>query len=141
MSENKKTVGVGIGVMVIRDGKILLAKRKSELGKGTYCWPGGKMHYMESFEECAKREIREETGIEIENVRFLRLLNLKEFAPKHFVDIELLADWKSGEGELREPDKFEEWKWYDLDNLPEPMFFPQYSSIEAYKTGKNYYDN
>lgn len=139
--EKEEKIGVGIGVMVIRDGKILLAKRKGNLGKGTYCWPGGKMEYMESFEECAKREMREETGIEIQNVRFLRLLNLKQFSPKHFIDIELLADWKSGEAQLLEPDKFEEWKWYDLNNLPEPMFFPQYSSIEAYRTGKNYYDN
>lgn len=141
MLENDKKIGVGIGVMVLREGKILLAKRKGELGKGQYCWPGGKMEYMESFEACAKREVLEETGIEIENVRFLRLLNLKNFAPKHFIDIELLADWKSGEAQLLEPDKFETWNWYDLDHLPEPMFLPQYSSIEAYKTGKNYFDN
>lgn len=141
MSENENKIGVGIGVMIIRDGKVLLAKRKSNLGKGEYCWPGGKMEYMESFEECAQREVREETGIEIENVRFLRLMNLKHFAPKHFVDIELLADWKSGEAKLLEPDKFESWEWYDLDKLPEPLFYPQYSSLEAYKTGKNYFDN
>ena len=141
MLENKKKIGVGIGVMVLRDGKVLLSKRKGDLGKGEYCWPGGKMEYMESFEECARREVREETGMEIKNVRFLRLMNLKHFAPKHFIDIELIADWESGEAQLLELEKFESWEWYDLDALPEPLFYPQYTSMEAYKTGKNYFDN
>ena len=134
-------IGIGIGVMVMRDGKVLLAKRKSELGRGEYCWPGGKMEFGESFEECARREVLEETGMKIKNIRFLRLMNLKHFAPKQFVDIELMADWASGEPELLEPDKFEEWQWYELDNLPEPLFYPQISSLEAYKTGKNYFDS
>jgi 8-oxo-dGTP diphosphatase len=141
MSGHEQKIGVGIGVMVLRDGKILLAKRKTDLGKGEYCWPGGKMEYGESFEECARREVREETGMEIKNIRFLRLMNLKHFAPKHFVDIELIADWDSKEPQLLEPDNFESWSWYDMDKLPEPLFFPQYSSIEAYRTGKNYFDN
>ena len=54
------------------------------------------MEYMESFEECAVREVREETGIEIANVRFLRLLNLKTYVPHHYVDVGLVADWKAG---------------------------------------------
>ena len=37
---------------------------------------------MESFEDCARREVMEETGIEIHNIFFLRLMNLKEHAPK-----------------------------------------------------------
>lgn len=71
---------VGIGVMVIRDGKVLLGRRQGSHGAGHYAWPGGHLEYMESFEECAKREVREETGIEIDNVRFLRLYNLKQYA-------------------------------------------------------------
>lgn len=141
MSEDEKRIRVGIGVMIFKDGKILLGKRKSALGKGQYGWPGGGLEYMESFEECARRECREEAGIEIKNIRFLRLLNLKDFAPKHYVDIELVADWESGEPQTLEPDKCESWQWYDLDRLPEPLFAPEYSSIEAYKTGKNYFDN
>ena len=141
MPENEKRITVGVGVMVFKDGKVLLAKRKGSFGDGEYAWPGGKMEYMESFEECARREVREETGMEIKNVRFLRLMNLKHYAPWHFVDLELVADWQSGEPQLLEPDKFDEWQWYDFDKLPEPMLYPQYSSIEAYKTGKNYFDN
>lgn len=132
---------VGIGVMIIKNGRVLLGKRKSSHGTGEYAWPGGHMEYTESFERCAKRETFEEAGIEIENVRFLRLLNLKDYAPKHYVDIGLVADWKSGEPRVCEPDKIESWNWYEMDKLPAPLFSALPTYFEAYKTGKNYYDN
>ena len=132
---------VGIGVMIMKDGKVLMGKRKGSSGGGTYAWPGGKMDYMESFADCARREVMEEAGIEIDNIRFLKLTNLKTYAPKHYVDIGLMADWKSGEPKTMEPEKCEGWDWYDLDNLPTPLFatIPEY--FEALKTGKNYWDN
>lgn len=131
---------VGVGVMIMKDGKVLLGKRKGSHGAGEYAWPGGHFEYMESFEQCAKRETVEETGMEIENIRFLRLLNLKVYAPKHYVDIGLIADWKSGEPKIMEPDKTEGWDWYDIDNLPGPLFSTIPTYIEAYKTGKNFWD-
>ena len=39
-----------------------------------------------------------------------------------------------------EPDKCEGWDWYNLNNLPKPLFEPCDISIDSYKTGKNYYD-
>src|SRR5205814_708790 len=83
-------------------------------------------------------ETREETGMEIDNVRFLRLLNLKTYAPKHYVDIGLIADWKNGEPAVMEPDKVESWNWYEIDNLPTPLFSTIETYIEAYKTGIYY---
>ena len=131
---------VGIGVMIIKDGKVLLGKRKGSHGAGEFAWPGGHMEYMESFADCAKREVQEETGMEIENIRFLRLMNLKDYAPKHYVDIGLLAEWKSGEPKIMEPDKIEGWRWYEMDQLPEPLFTTIPSYIVAYKTGKIFWD-
>ena len=126
--------------MVMRGGTVLLGKRKGSHGEGEYAWPGGHMEHMESFEECAKREVMEETGMEIENVRFLRLSNLKDYKPKHYVDIGLIADWKDGEAQVIEADRIEHWDWYDIDHLPEPLFATIPSYIEAYKTGKNFWD-
>lgn len=139
MSDEKLTK-VGIGVFVMKDGKVLLGKRKSAHGEGDYETPGGHLEYMESFEDCARRECKEEAGIEIENIRFLYLKNLKEFVPKHYVHIELLADWKSGEPQVLEPEKKENWEWYELDNLPEPMFITETLAVEALKTRQNYWD-
>lgn len=126
--------------MVYKDGKILIGKRKSSHGTGEYAWPGGHMEYMESFEGCAKREVREETGIEIKNVRFVRLMNLKQYAPKHYVDIGLAADWESGEPQVMEPEKCDGWAWYAPDAMPEPLFGTLPTYFEALKTGKNFWD-
>ncbi|HEU5114557.1 MAG TPA: NUDIX domain-containing protein [Candidatus Paceibacterota bacterium] len=131
---------VGIGVMVVKDGKVLLGKRKGSHGAGEYAWPGGHLEYMESFTDCAKREIMEETGIEVDNIRFLRLMNIKDYAPKHYVDIALLADWKKGEPKVLEPNKVESWGWYDIDSLPQPLFKGIPYTIEAFKTGRNFWD-
>ena len=131
---------VGVGVMVLKDGKVLLGKRKGSHGESQFAWPGGHMEYMESFENVAKREVKEETDMEVENVRFLRLYNLKEYAPKHYVDIGLVADWKSGEPKVMEPEKCEGWNWYDMDTLPAPLFATVPTYIEAYKTGRNFWD-
>src|SRR3989344_854683 len=100
---------VELGILIFKDGKVLLGKRKhaNGLGDGQYAGTGGHLEYMESIEECAKRETLEEAGIEIENVRFLCAINLKDYPPKHYLDIGLVADWKSGEPKVMEPEKLE----------------------------------
>ena len=125
----------GVGVMIFKDGKVLLGKRKGSFGAGEYAFPGGHLEYMESFIECAKRETKEESGIEIENVKFGHLGNLKEYAPKHFIQVGMVADWKSGEPKIMESNKCDGWGWYDLDNLPPPLFFATKLCIEAHKEG------
>ncbi|MBI2048594.1 MAG: NUDIX domain-containing protein [Parcubacteria group bacterium] len=113
---------VGVGVMIFKNGKVLLGKRKGSHGSGEYSFPGGHLEYMESFEECARREVLEEAGIEIENIKFNYVANVKQYAPKHYVHIGLIAAWKAGKPRVMEPDKNEGWGWYDLNNLPEPLF-------------------
>jgi len=140
MKFNENQPITGIGVAVLKNGKILLGKRKGAHGAGEYAFPGGKLDYLESFEECARREIREECGIEIENIRFQFVANLLHYKPKHYTHIGLLADWKSGEAKILEPEKCEGWDWYDVDNLPQPLFLPTELFFDSLKTGKNYYD-
>lgn len=131
---------VGIGVMIMKNGKVLLGKRKSLLGGGDFAWPGGHLEYMESFENCVRREVREETGLEIKNIRFLRVYNMKEYAPKHYTDLAFVADWVAGEPKVLEPERCESWDWYDLDKLPSPLFVAEPITLDSYKTGKNFYD-
>jgi 8-oxo-dGTP diphosphatase len=95
---------------------------------------------MESFEGCARREVSEECGIEIKNIRFLYLANVKKYEPKHYVHIGLVADWRVGEPKILEPQKAEEWKWYGLSELPEPLFEMCKLSFDAYKNGFKYFD-
>lgn len=134
------SIQVGIGILIFKNGKALLSKRKGSHGRGEYASPGGHLEFGESFAECAKRECREETGIEIKNIRFVRLANLKKYEGKHYVDVGLAAEWKSGEPRVLEPEKAESWDWYDIDNLPKPLFATIESYFEAMKTGQNFFD-
>lgn len=131
---------VGVGVMLLKDGKVLMTKRKGSHGAGDYGFPGGHLEYMETFEDCAIRETREECGLEIKNIKFLYVTNVMKYAPKHYVYIGVVAEWASGEPQLLEPEKAESWGWYDLDDLPEgPTFTFCKLAFNAYKTGKTYY--
>jgi 8-oxo-dGTP diphosphatase len=131
---------VGVGVLVMKDGKLLLGKRKGSHGAGEYAYPGGHLEHMESFAECAAREVMEETGMRVGPIRFLRLMNTRHYAPRHYVDIAVVAEWVSGEPEVREPDKVEGWAWYDLSNLPSPLFAFVPSALEALATGRQFWD-
>jgi 8-oxo-dGTP diphosphatase len=63
------TVRVGVGVIIERDGKILLGLRKSEHGEGRWGFVGGHLEHGESPEDCVRREAREEIGAELENLK------------------------------------------------------------------------
>ncbi len=131
---------VGVGIMILKDGKVLMSKRKGSHGAGEYAFPGGHLEYMESFEDCAVRETREECGIKITNIRFQYLANITSYAPKQYAHIGLVADWKAGEPTVLEPERSEGWKWYDLDHMPTPMFVSCALAFHSHKTGKSFYD-
>lgn len=121
----QKIVRVGVGVCIFRDGKILLGQRQkdSKRGIGSWCPPGGKLEFGESFEECARRETLEESGVAISEPQIITVTN-DIFNEEHFITIYMRADWASGEPQVLEPHKIAEWTWFDGDNLPEPLFFP-----------------
>ena len=139
--EPEQKIRVGIGVMVFKDGKTLAGKRKGAHGVGEYAWPGGHLEFMESFADCAKRETLEECGLEITNIRFQFLANIKKYGNTHYTHIGLVADWKSGEPKVLEPHKCESWDWFDVDSLPENLFEACRLSVDSLKTGRNYYDS
>lgn len=132
---------VGIGIMIFKEGKVLLGKRRGSHGAGEFGFPGGHMEHGESFAGCARRETEEESGLAIENIRFQVLANITAYPPHHYVYVGVAADWKKGKPEVREPEKCESWGWYDLTALPEPLFLPCALTIESWKTGEHYLDS
>ncbi|MBU1082983.1 NUDIX domain-containing protein [Patescibacteria group bacterium] len=114
---------VGVGVIVIQDDKVLLGKRKNAHGEGSWAFPGGHLEMNETLEECSKRETTEEAGIEIKNIKPLTFTNdiFKE-ENKHYITCFVTADYDSGEVSVMEPDKCEEWGWFEWNNLPQPLF-------------------
>lgn len=121
----KSPVRVGIGVFIWKDGMILMGQRRGAHGDGSWCVPGGHLEAGESWETCAAREVREETGLSIQNVRFLAATNdIFHDDSKHYVTIWMESDWQAGQPAIMEPDKFVRLEWRRLDNLPEPLFLP-----------------
>jgi 8-oxo-dGTP diphosphatase len=139
--EEKQKPKVGVGLLLIKGNQVLLGKRKGAHGSGEYGGPGGHLELMESFEGGLRREIEEEAGskLKIKNLRFLCVTNLRKYAPKHYIDIGMVADWEAGEPQVMEPDKLENWKWYDIGNLPAPLFAVEPNYVKAYKTGQTYF--
>jgi 8-oxo-dGTP diphosphatase len=124
---------VGIGVLIIKDGRVLMGKRKNAHGEGDWCFPGGHLEFNESWEDCALRETEEEVGIKIKNLRFGTATNdIFEKESKHYITIIILADYDSGEVKLREPEKCEKWDWFEWDKLPQPLFVPQQNLLKQH---------
>lgn len=116
---------VGVGVFIMRNNKILLLKRKGTYGRGTWATPGGHLEFKESFEECAKREVREEVGIKIKNQLFLAVTNdVLEEEGKQCIAIFMKSEDFEGEPENKEPERCEELGWFSWEHLPEPLFEP-----------------
>lgn len=123
---------VGLGVAILKEGKILFGKRKNAHGEGSWCYPGGHLEFNESWEECARREVMEETGITIKNLRFGTVTNdIFEKEGKHYITIIMIAEPDEGEVKVMEPDKCEGWNWFEWNNLPEPLFIPTQNLLKA----------
>ena len=118
-----KQVRVGVGVFIIKDGKFLVQQRHGSHDSDTWALPGGGMEFGETFEETAKREVLEETGLHIKNIRFAALTNdIFTKSGKHFATIWMLADWESGTERIMEPKKCRKQLWCTLDTVPTPQF-------------------
>lgn len=122
---------IGVGVLVIKDDKILLGKRKNAHGEGSWAPPGGHLEFGETIEQCAVRELLEETGLVAETVCTLNWVeNVFEEEQKHYITFFVLVDQFSGKPKALEVHKTEKWEWFGFDSLPEPLFAPLQTLLE-----------
>jgi 8-oxo-dGTP diphosphatase len=125
---------VGISVLTLcprlHPGCVLISQRLTSLGCGTLQLPGGHLEYGESFEECARRELKEETNLECSQSSLKLVLvtdslfTVEDGGPRHYVtllmrteiDDDSLLQWM-------EPDKNTEWKWVRWTDLKDKNLF------------------
>lgn len=120
-----KEVRVGVAVIIVRDDCILLGQRLGSHGAQTWATPGGHLEVGESIENCAKREVLEETGLVVNSLQKLGFTNdIFEDEGKHYVTLFVGAGCEQGEPQLLEPDKCAQWQWCNVNELPEPLFLP-----------------
>ncbi|KAJ5477290.1 hypothetical protein N7539_007434 [Penicillium diatomitis] len=112
---------IGVGVFVLNaEGKFILGKRKGSHGADTWALPGGHLEFGESWETCAEREILEETGLKIRDIRYLTATNSVFVAEnKHYVTIFMGAKVEDDQGEpwIVEPEKCSAWEWCSWEDL------------------------
>jgi len=138
---------VGVGIIVIKkeDGKsfIMLHQRKRNAGIGYWGSGGGHLKLGESLQAGALRELSEEAGeqVIVDNVTFMGVMNFTQMQPRHYVDVSFVADWISGEPTNNAPEETTDWQWFDMEDLPSPLFPPLEKYLVALKTGQNFFDS
>ena len=101
MAESE-SIKLGVGAVVFRGDEILIIKRAKPPFKGHWSIPGGGLEYGEAVVDAVIREVREETGVEIE---ITGLLDVFDGLPghqdsdftRHVVMIDYICEWRSGE--------------------------------------------
>lgn len=114
----------GVGVLILRDGKVLLGRRRGSHGEGHWAPPGGHPDPGETPEATAAREVREETGLRIVRARVGPTTEDRFPEGKHYLTTFVIADAPEGEPTNLEPHKCEGWEWSSWDALPAPLFLP-----------------
>jgi 8-oxo-dGTP diphosphatase len=95
--------------------------------------PGGHLEFGETVEQCAAREVSEETGLDIQVVAsgpYTNNMFPKE--GKHYVTLFVVAHAPTGVPQVREPSKCSAWRWFRWSELPCPLFPPL---ISLYASG------
>lgn len=129
---------VGVGVLITRNGKILVGKRLSAHGSGHWQIPGGHLEHGESFEAAAIREAREETGLTDLKAKGVVSVHNDIAFDTHYVSIGVLLECPSGEPTNPEPEQSSDWHWRDPEDLPEP-FFPHSLNVVTNWLNKTVY--
>lgn len=120
--DETKVPRVGVGCVVSRGTQLLLVKGH----RGYWAPPGGHLDFGESPEQCAVRETLEETGLGVDNVRFVAVTNdLIPETNRHYITIWMRADTLSGEAYVSDSLEIAELGWFERDALPSPrhIFF------------------
>jgi 8-oxo-dGTP diphosphatase len=115
---------VGVGVLVRRDGDLLLLHRQGSHGAGTWCPPGGHLETGEEPRAAAARELAQETGLRAGALRFVGATNdVFRDEARHYLTLWFEAE-AQGTATLASPREAAELGWFPQDALPAPLFLP-----------------
>lgn len=127
-------VRVGVGVFMWKDGLFLMGKRRGSHGHNSWSIPGGHLEFNETIEQCAVREAKEETNLDVRNVSLVAVTeDMFREDQKHYVTIWVRCDVVGGDLKITEPNKWIGSEWRDFKSLPSPLFEPCWSNLRKIK--------
>ncbi|GAA1191611.1 nucleotide triphosphate diphosphatase NUDT15 [Pseudonocardia alaniniphila] len=111
-------VRVGVGAVVVDDGRVLVMRRAGAHGAGLWGLPGGHQEFGESPERTAVREVAEETGLVVAVTPRLGFTDdpMPDIG-RHYVTLFLACSRITGEPRLMEPEKATALDWLTVDEL------------------------
>ena len=143
--QDRKYPRVGIGVMIQNEkAEVLLGLRQGSHGAGEWCFPGGHLEFGETIFETAKREVKEETNLDVNEFELISVGDEMRYIKtdgKHYLGLGVKAIYIGGTPQLEEPEKCKEWRWFSLDNLPKKIFENTQAIIRNFKSKKIYNKN
>ncbi len=138
MEIGKDYIGVGCGAFIINDkNELLLQQRNKTPEKGYWSIPGGKVEMFETLHQAVKREVKEETGVEIEIIDLLGVCD--HIVPNekvHWISPTFLCRIVKGEPKIMEPTKHIDMRWFSLEQLPENLTITTQNALNCYKKYK-----
>ena len=136
-----KIMGIGVGVILLNENnEILLLLRNSDAiladsdmhYEGQYTLPAGKVKFGEEFEEAGIRKVKQETNLNVDDIKVICLLNdYNENA--HYATVGLLAKSFNGSIDLGDTLEHVSYVWVDVNNLPKNICKSSLDIISRYK--------
>lgn len=113
---------VGVGAVLIHNGKILIEKRKNEPGRGKWSIPGGLVELGEKAEETVIREVKEETNLAVSRPQLIDVVDNVETDETgdvryHYIIVDYFVKIESGL--LKAASDAAELRWVTFDEVKE----------------------
>lgn len=125
-------IPTGVHVLCERDGRILMMRRAGTgFFDGLYSLPGGHVEPGESVRMAARRELREETGLEVELSELAYVGVVHRLSDTNRIDFFVRAERFGGEPRILEPGKCDRLEWHDRRRLPVETVAYVRSALEA----------
>ena len=121
------SITLAVGAIVIRDDHLLMVRRAQEPARGLWSVPGGKVERSEYLSDALRREVREETGLEIdvgELAGFFEVIGDDD----HYVIMDFLSTY-SGSDVPRPGDDVDLVRWVPLDDIPSLDCTPRFVEL------------
>jgi len=115
---------IAVGAIVVRDGKLLMVRRRHDPGKGLWSVPGGRLEHGEYITQAVAREVKEETGLDVAVRELLGILEVP--GSPHYVILDHVASY-DGDADPVPGDDVDDVAWVAFEDIDKRDCTPRLS--------------